>query len=138
MTKIKKLIQSFLLSVVLLLSPLIMFIGIFVIILVGGTISGEIQRFQIRNEIFAYVEENQDSIVLHDPEYTQYFEYSDWGFGDAGVIYGYIYSPNTDYSSYGEKYRKGCRCDGPTTYGNGWFYYEEICENWYYYEEHYG
>ena len=82
--------------------------------------------------------ENKDSIDLHDPQYTQYFEYSEWGLIDAGVIYGYIYSPNNEYSSYGKKYRRGYRNDGPTTYGDGWFYFEKICDNWFYYEEHYG
>ena len=111
---------------------------ILICILLSVMISALFPRQQIRNEIFAYVQENKDSIDLHDPQYTQYFEYSEWGLIDAGVIYGYIYSPNNEHSSYGKKYRRGYRSVGPTTYGDGWFYFEKICDNWFYYEEHYG
>ena len=125
-------------SVVILPSPIILLILLLGIGLAALSIFPEVQRYQIRNEIFTYVQENKDSIDLHDPQYTQYFEYSEWGLIDAGVIYGYIYSPNNEYSSYGKKYRRGYRSDGPTTYGDGWFYFEKICDNWFYYEEHYG
>ena len=123
---------------VVLLSPLILLILVLVLIFVTATISGEVQHYQIRNEVFTYVEEHKDSIEISNPEYTQYFEYTDRGFLDAGVIYGYVYSPNAHYETNGKKYRNGYRFEGPTTYGNGWLYYEKICDDWYYYEEHYG
>ena len=125
-------------SIVAFLVPIILLVLLFVVGFTAISIIDELQRYHIRNEIFSYVQENKDSIDLHGPQYTQYFEYSEWGLIDAGVIYGYIYSPNNEYSSYGKIYRRGYRSDGPTTYGDGWFYFEKICDNWFYYEEHYG
>lgn len=134
----KDLIKAISLIPVVLLSPLILFTLVLVIIFATATISSEVEHYQTRREVFAYVEEHKDFIELSNPKCTQHFEYTDWGFVDAGVIYGYVYSPDDQYETNGKRYRKGYRFEGPTTYGDGWFYYEKICDNWYYYEEHYG
>lgn len=123
---------------VILLMPLILFILLLAILFGTVFIAREVQHHEIRSEVFEYVEENKDSIELKSPEYTQYFIYADDGFWDAGVIYGYFYSPVDENINGCEEYRGGFRREGLTSYGDGWFYFEEICENWYYYEEHYG
>nr|MBQ8243957.1 hypothetical protein [Oscillospiraceae bacterium] len=51
-------------SVVILLSPIILLILLLGIEL-ALSIFPEVQRYQIRNEVFAYVQENKDSIDLH-------------------------------------------------------------------------
>lgn len=122
---------AFLLSLFLLVSVASVFCASVVLI-------PEVRDYQIRREVFEYVEEHKDSIELESYEYTQYFVYADWGFGDAGVIYGYYYSPREESFDSDSKYCGGYRHEGPTQYGDGWIYYEEICDHWYYYEEHYG
>lgn len=118
-----------------LILALFLLIGLFL----GITLAfPEIQNYKIRREVFAYVVENQDTIEIEDRTKPQQFPYSEWGFGDAGVMYGYLYDPDPNYETVGRKYHGGYRIDGATTYGDGWFYYQKICENWYYYEEHYG
>ena len=101
-------------------------------------ITGQIERNQIRDEIFEYVSENKDEIELTDTEHRQYFEYADKGFIDAGVIYGYFYSPHDEYQNYTRTYRNGYLRYGSPNSGEDWCYFEKICDNWYYYEEHYG
>ena len=134
----KDLIKAISLIPVILLAPLILVISLLAVFYGSAFVVREVQHYQIRSEVFAYVEEHKESIELSDPEYTQHFEYTEWGFVDAGVIYGYAYYPNDQYLTNSKKYRNGYRLEGPTTYGNGWYYYEKICDNWYYYEEHYG
>lgn len=108
-------------------------------LLTGMTIAfPEIQNTKIRREVFAHVKDNKDTIEITNMTYSQQFTYTERGFGDAGVIYGYLYDPDSNYETVGQKYHGGYRIDGATTYGDGWFYYQKICENWYYYEEHYG
>ncbi len=134
----KDLIKAISLIPVVLLSPLIMFILLLAILFGAAFIAREVQHYEIRSEIFEYVEENRDSIELKSPEHTQYFIYAEDGFWDAGVIYGYFYSPVDENINGCEAYHGGFRYEGATSYGNGWVYFEEICDNWYYYEEHYG
>ena len=89
-----------------------------------------------KEEDACYPEEWEDERYKSSKE--KYFEYYEWGFVDSGVIYGYFYSPDNQCVSYGIKYRKGYRSEGSPNYGNGWVYFEQICDHWYYYEEHYG
>lgn len=113
----------------------VLLIGLFL----GITVSSQgIHNYKIQRDIFAYVKENKDTFELTNVTHSQQFPYSEWGFGDAGVMYGYLYDPAPNYETVGQKYHGGYRIDGATTYGDGWFYYQKICENWYYYEEHYG
>ena len=123
---------------VVLLSPLIVIVLLLLVLFGTAFIAGEIQHYEIRGEVFQYVEDHKESIAVKNPENTQYFIYSEWGFVDAGVIYGYFYSPEDERTDYCEEYRDGFRYETPTRYGDGWVYFEEICDNWYYYEEHYG
>ena len=120
------------------MKKLILFLLLLAIVPVVAAISGNTQDRQIRTEIYEFVTENKDFIDLNNPEHIQYFEYYEWGFVDSGVIYGYFYSPDNQCVSYGSKYRKGYRSEGSPNYGNGWVYFEQICDHWYYYEEHYG
>ena len=134
----KDLIKALSLIPAVILAPLILFILLLAVLYGAAFVVREVQHYQIRSEIFAYVEERKESIEISNPQYSQHFEYTDWGFVDAGVIYGYVYSPDDRYITNSNKYRNGYRFEGSTTYGDGWFYYEKICDNWYYYEEHYG
>lgn len=99
---------------------------------------GRIQNNKIRNEIFEYVLENKDEIELTDMEHRQYFEYTEKGFIDSGIIYGYFYSPHDEHQNYTRTYRNGYLRYGSPNSGEDWCYFEKICDNWYYYEEHYG
>ena len=134
----KDLIKAISLILAVLLSPYILFVLLLVVLFGAAFVGSEVQHFQIRSEVFAYVEEHKDTIEILHPQNSQYFEYTEWGMIDAGIVYGYAYCPDDRYITCGNKYRGGYRFEGPTTYGDGWYYYEEICENWYYYEEHYG
>ena len=121
-----------------LLTPVIVGILLLAVIFLAGTIYAEIEHWQMRREVFEYVIENKESIDLTNPQYSQFFEYADWGFLDAGIVYGYFYSPDDESTSNDNEYRGGYRSEGSPHNGDGWGYYEEICDNWYYYEEHYG
>ena len=101
-------------------------------------ISGEIQNNRIRRDVFEYVAEYKDSIELSDPERYQYFEYYELSFVDAGIIYGYFYSPNDEIQNQATDYRNGYLRYGTPYSGRDWCYFERICDNRYYYEEHYG
>lgn len=131
-------IRTISLILVILLSPFIQ-IGLFATaILRSAVVVREVQHYKIRKEVFEYVEDHKESIEIESRKYSQYFEYADHGFWDAGVIYGYFYSPKEESSEYDSEYRGGWRREGSPNYGDGWVYFEKICENWYYYEEHYG
>ena len=136
--KITKIIVALLLIPLILISPLILFYGVFFAGLPVVYITGQIERNQIRDEIFEYVIENKDELKQTDTEHRQYFEYTDKGFIDSGVIYGYFYSPHDEYQNYTRTYRNGYLRYGSPNSGEGWCYFEKICKNWYYYEEHYG
>ena len=116
------------------LAPFILFCLLFA----GLSIFGEVQRCQIRNEIFSYVQENSDSIEPTSPNSYQEFFYAATGLQDGGVEYGYYYAPYDDYFLYGEQYRKGYRVYGIPDDDTDWYYTERICENWFYYEIHDG
>ena len=118
----------------ILLTPFIL-IGL---VLAGLSIFSEIRRFQIRNEIFSYVQENSDNIELTNSNSYQEFSYSTTGLQDCGVEYGYYYAPDDDYALHGEQYRNGYRIYGIPDDDTDWYYTERICENWFYYEIHDG
>ena len=121
------LIISVVLVLLLLLSP-ILFIGS----------SGHSRDQKIKREVFSYVQDNQHQIPLDDTMHFQEFEYTSWGFSDAGVTYGYYYSPEDEYQFNGSPYHNGYLRYGTPNSGRDWYYHERICENWYYYEEHFG
>ena len=112
---------------------LFLFVPLFFI---GGY--GDIEQSSVRKEIFAYVMENKDELVLEVVPGKE-IEYAYVGFWDASIEYGYYYSEHQGIPSSPEsRYRSGYRFDG---YGGDpvdWYYFEPICENWYYYEIHDG
>ena len=101
-------------------------------------IFGAAQRYQIRNEIFSYIQKNGDNIALANPDDYQEFCYTSTGLQDGGVEYGYYYSPTDSYAFLGEPFRKGYRTFGIPDDATDWNYTERICENWFYYEIHDG
>ncbi len=115
---------------------------VFVLLLLGPFIaahlSGQSQNSKIRNEVFSYVLENKDNMAVDNTKARQYFEYSSWHFSDAGVVYGYFYSPYDEYLNRKRAYRNGYLEYGTPNSGRDWCYFEKICDNWYYYEEHFG
>ena len=121
------LLISVVLVLLLLLSP---------ILLIGFWRQSRDQK--IKKEVFSYIKDNQHQISLDDAMRFQEFEYTSWGFTDAGVIYGYYYTPEDEYQFKGSPYRNGYLKYGTPNSGKDWYYHERICENWYYYEEHFG
>ena len=117
-----------------LLSPVMLFA---LLLLVLSTWN-EVQRFQIRNEIISYVEENANTIELDNPSTCQEFFYTATGLQDGSVEYGYYYSPDDVPLFQGEPYRRGYRIYGIPDDRTDWCYSERICENWFYYEIHDG
>lgn len=117
-------------------------LSILILVLLGSFIvahfSGQSQDNKIRNEVVSYVLENKDKIAVDDTKTRQYFEYSRWHFSDAGVVYGYFYSPYDEYQNRTRAYRNGYLEYGTPNSGRDWCYFERICDNWYYYEEHFG
>lgn len=99
---------------------------------------GQINRCQIRNEIFSYVQENSQYIQLDNPASYQDFFYTATGLQDGGVEYGYYFSPNDTHTLQGDPYRKGYRTYGIPDDDTDWYYTERICKNWFYYEIHDG
>lgn len=132
--KVNRFLRYILPILAILLAPFILFC----LLLVGLSIFNEVQRCQIRNEIFSYVQKNADSIKLTSPDSYQEFFYAATGFQDGGVEYGYYYAPDDDYALCGEPYRKGYRIYGIPDDDTDWYYTERICENWFYYEIHDG
>ena len=132
--KANRFLRCILVIIAILLAPLILFY----LLLAGLFIFSEVQRSQIRNEIFSYVQENSDAIELTNPNSYQEFFYTATGLQDGGVEYGYYYAPGDDYALHGEAYRNGYRIYGIPDDNTDWYYTERICENWFYYEIHDG
>ena len=132
--KANRFLRCILVIIAILLAPLILFY----LLLAGLFIFSEVQRSQIRNEIFSYVQENSDAIELTNPNSYQEFFYTATGLQDGGVEYGYYYAPDDDYALHGEAYRNGYRIYGIPDDNTDWYYTERICENWFYYEIHDG
>jgi len=101
-------------------------------------VSGKVQNYQIKNEIFEYVTSHKERITLEDPNKYQEFFYTATGLQDGGIEYGYYYTPNDDYILAKEPYRTGYRTFGIPDDKFDWYYEERICENWFYYEIHDG
>lgn len=118
--------------------PLVQCVALFFMPLPIVYIAGQVERNQIRDEIFEYVIENKDEIELENPALRQEFYYKPTGLSISGVEYGYIYNPRNDFSYGGEKYRTGYRTYGIPDEDTDWYYEERICENWFYYEIHDG
>ena len=118
--------------------PLVQCAALFFMPLPIVYIAGQIERNQIRDEIFEYVIENKDEIVLKNPALRQEFYYKFIGLSIGGVEYGYVYNPRNDFSYGGEKYQNGYRTYGIPDEDTDWYYEERICENWFYYEIHDG
>ena len=103
---------------------------------------------QIKTEILEYVLQNKDSIEIDAPFGYQVFRYAGTGDVTSSVDYGYYYSENDVYLSYGggglsmkpeTKYKNGYRYYGAINNDpTDWYYTEKICDNWYYYELHDG
>ena len=132
--KANRFLRCILVIIAILLAPLILFY----LLLAGLFIFSEVQRSQIRNEIFSYVQENSDAIERTNPNSYQEFFYTATGLQDGGVEYGYYYAPDDDYALHGEAYRNGYRIYGIPDDNTDWYYTERICENWFYYEIHDG
>ena len=118
--------------------PLVQCAALFFMPLPIVYIAGQVERNQIRDEIFEYVIENKDEIELKNPALRQEFYYKPTGLSISGVEYGYVYNPRNDFSYGGEKYRNGYRTYGIPDEDTDWYYEERICENWFYYEIHDG
>lgn len=101
-------------------------------------IKGKVETRQIKNEIFSYVLENQNTLASNNPEDYQEFSYTVTGFSDAGVEYGYYFSINGNFQYAGQPYENGYMQYGKPNNGEDWYYHERICENWFYYEKHFG
>lgn len=125
-------------SIVVLLAPIILLVLLLCVGFTTISIFGELQRYQISNEIYAYVQENTHSIELGSPDSYQEFFYAATGLQDGGIEYGYFYSPDDNHRLQGEPYRKGYRTYGIPDDSTDWYYSERICENWFYYEIHDG
>lgn len=138
MKNTKDLIKAILLVPVAITAPFVTLIALWLVSLGVVQISNQVERYHMRNEIFAYVQENYDSITVDNPGAVQYYEYTGWAFDDNGVTYGYFYSPYDEYTYSTRTYRNGYLMYGTPNSGKDWGYYEQICENWYYYEEHFG
>lgn len=134
----KKILITVIIILFVMVSPIVLAIAAFVIPIPFIYISGQVQRYQIRNEIFEYVIENKDEIELENPALRQEFYYKPTGLSISGVEYGYVYNPRNDFSYGGEKYRNGYRTYGIPDEDTDWYYEERICENWFYYEIHDG
>ena len=98
----------------------------------------QIERDIIHDEVFSYVLDNRYTIQLSDSNRREYFVYHEWSFIDAGIVYGYYYSPDDEYLKPMKAYRNGYLKYGTPYSGMDWYYIEENCNNWYYFEEHYG
>ena len=132
--KANRFLRYILLIIAILLAPLILFC----LLRVSLQIFSEVQRCQIRNDIFSYVQENSDAIELTNSNSYQNFFYAATGLQDSGVEYGYYYAPDDNYALHGEAYRNGYRIYGIPDDDTDWYYSERICENWFYYEIHDG
>ena len=116
----------------------VLFVVLLPFILLYGEVSGRVERAQMRAEVFAYVQENKETLPH---ERTVYKEESSF---DNLVTYGYYYNDSKDYNrAYGDDNlsfgwligANGQRIQDRT---GDWQYDEKICENWYYFEIHDG
>ena len=128
MKKNKNTIKSL---VTVFLTPTIMFILLLGIVLAALSVFPEVQRLQIRNEIFTYVQENTKTIELGNSSSYQEFFYTATGLQDGGVEFGYYYSQDDDHFLQGEPYCNGYRTYGIPDDSTDWYYSERICENWF-------
>ena len=126
------------LAPIVLLAPVIILIIVWMLLLGSLYIHNQIQRNQIRHEIFRYVQSNSHEIKLENPDKYQEFFYTATGLQDGGVEYGYYFSPNNEHTLQGDPYRKGYRIYGIPDDHSDWYYSERICRNWFYYEIHDG
>jgi len=131
---VKRLIKP---TIILILSTVLVLLLLLIPILFIG-FSGRSRDQKIKREVFSYVQDNQHQISLDDAMHFQEFEYTSWGFSDAGITYGYYYSPEDEYQFKGLPYHNGYLRYGTPNSGKDWYYHERICENWYYFEEHFG
>ncbi|MBQ7566632.1 MAG: hypothetical protein IJT18_05890 [Oscillospiraceae bacterium] len=118
----------------------LIFILLIPLILLYGSISGQVERAQMRAEVFAYVQENKDDLPHIDRAYVVYKEAV---LLDNVTTYGYYFSEdNPDYAHGDDNKSFGwlIGANGQrSTFKNGdWDYREKICDNWYYYESHEG
>ena len=112
--------------------------ALLVLMLLSGWVGGRIHDRLVRNEVFAYVRQNRQTIELTDPECYQAFFYSASGLQDGGTEYGYYFEPSDAYDVKGAPYRGGYRTFGIPDDATDWYYTERICKNWFYYEIHDG
>lgn len=137
--KITKIIVAFLLIPVILISPLMLFYGVFFAGLPVVYIAGQIERNQIRDEVFEYVLENHAVLEQSISGGYKNFVHETTGLAPtASSEYGYFYSTSNNYGEYGYRYKNGYRMDAYLDDDFDWYYEEQICENWYYYEIHDG
>lgn len=134
----RNLFTNFMLIPVAILSPVVIIMALYFGLLGVMYIHSQIERYQIRSEIFSYVQEYTESIELTNPNSYQEFFYTATGLQDGGVEYGYYYAPDDDHFLHGEPYRRGYRTYGIPDDDTDWYYSERICENWFYYEIHDG
>lgn len=119
--------------------PLIQFAALFFMPFPIAYIAGEVQRYQIRSEVFEYVLENKAEL-----EQGISFGYAHFVYATAGLAptasseYGYFYSTSHTYGRHCYKYKTGYRMDNYLNDEADWYYEEQICENWFYYEIHDG
>ena len=134
----RKIINNIVLIPVAILSPVVIIIALFFGLLGAVYIHSQIERYQIRSEIFSYVLENAATIELDSSNSHQEFFYTATGLQDGGVEYGYYFTPDDDHLLHGEPYRRGYRTYGTPDDDTDWYYSERICKNWFYYEVHDG
>ena len=103
--KILKIIATLLLIPVILISPLILFYGVFFASLPIAYIAGQIESNQIRDEIFEYVLENHAVLEQSISGGYKSFVHETTGLPTASIEYGYFYSTSNNYGKYGYKYK---------------------------------
>ena len=134
----KKYLKSCFIAIGCFFAAVLFLVILFALPWIIASVSGHIERQQMRNEIFEHVLQHKD--ILEPALSTrEEFEYASTGFWDASTEYGYYYSEDDSYEYAAENhYRKGYRFDG--VYGDpaDWLYIEKICDKWYYYEYHDG
>ena len=107
------------------------------IIMLYISVSGSVERAQMRAEVFSYVQENKDTLPH---EYTVYSESIKY---ETPAIYGFFYdnSGKYDYARGDDNLSFGSLIGANgerTEENNGWSYKEKICDDWFYYESHIG
>ena len=82
----------------------------------------QIERDIIHDEVFSYVLENRYTIQLSDSKRREFFVYDVWSFIDAGIVYGYFYSPYNEYLKPMKAYRTGYLKYATPYFGIDWCY----------------